>query len=956
MFTGRQDILERLRRCFDRLASSVSQKKQRIFVLYGLGGTGKTQIMLRFVDEFSDQCDLSSTISHLTLLIRFYNKHRFDEVFYIDASMPETLQSGFEDIARYTSAGRTVDEALRWLSHQHKEWLLLIDNADDPSINLRQYFPRCAHGNIIMTSRNQETRVHAPDTYCSVAEMQPEDATEMLLNYAMVEHSDHNRGTCDAIGRELGYLALAVAQAGAYIARSSGGLNRYLHLYQRNRAELMRRNLVQRTDDYKWSVYTTWEMNLAKLSPTAVKFLQLCAFLHYDGISKAIFEKAGTATNDDTRAFQDATSVLRYFQDDDGTWNDFLFFDSVDELASYSLINVHTEDNVYSIHPLVHAWARDRMKPAEFQAAQTCALHILALAITDENTTEAFTFRRTLLPHLDEARTADIDADVAAKFQQVYKEASRWIEAEKLQRLVVNARTEQLGSEHVDTLRMMAELAMSYKTLGRWKEAEESLVVVLKARKKVLGDEHKDTLKTMEFLAIVYSSQGRQEEATALLLELVETSTRVLGSDDQDTLSAITSLATLLAEQYRWAEAEAMHLKALETQKRVFGEDHPYTLTTMSALALTLWHMGHLEEATSLTATAMEASKKQLGQDHHDTLDHLNSLAVMYSDLGRWQEATVLQLECIAALTRMYGREYPDTLTAISNLAVTYHHQGRWRDAEELVVEALEARRRLSGEKHPDTLTSVNNLSMLYFYQGRWKEGEAQQEEAVESMRSVLGEDHPGTLTCVDNLSTMYWCQGRLDEAEAMQTQILEKRKVLLPAEHPDLLLIKDHLASTYRDQGRLDEAEALELEVVSARTVIFGEENPVTLKAKNNLAQTFWSQGRFDEAEALQSSVLEARERRFGREYPDTLITIGDLAKTYWSQGRREDAHSLAVEAVEARRRVLGDNHPYTQRSVALLAEIEGTVAAAASQGDLFKFARSSSRFFADRLDSLDR
>ena len=62
MFTGRQDILERLRRCFDRLASSVSLKKQRVFVLYGLGGTGKTQIMLRFVDEFSDQCDPSSTI------------------------------------------------------------------------------------------------------------------------------------------------------------------------------------------------------------------------------------------------------------------------------------------------------------------------------------------------------------------------------------------------------------------------------------------------------------------------------------------------------------------------------------------------------------------------------------------------------------------------------------------------------------------------------------------------------------------------------------------------------------------------------------------------------------------------------------------------------------------------------------------------------------------------------
>ena len=58
MFTGRQDILERLARCLNPSISSVSLKIQRIFVLYGLGGTGKTQIMAKFVDEFGDQYDI----------------------------------------------------------------------------------------------------------------------------------------------------------------------------------------------------------------------------------------------------------------------------------------------------------------------------------------------------------------------------------------------------------------------------------------------------------------------------------------------------------------------------------------------------------------------------------------------------------------------------------------------------------------------------------------------------------------------------------------------------------------------------------------------------------------------------------------------------------------------------------------------------------------------------------
>jgi hypothetical protein len=55
MFTGRKDILERLARFLDPTKPSVILKTQRVFVLYGLGGGGKTQIMAKFVIEFGDK-------------------------------------------------------------------------------------------------------------------------------------------------------------------------------------------------------------------------------------------------------------------------------------------------------------------------------------------------------------------------------------------------------------------------------------------------------------------------------------------------------------------------------------------------------------------------------------------------------------------------------------------------------------------------------------------------------------------------------------------------------------------------------------------------------------------------------------------------------------------------------------------------------------------------------------
>ena len=49
--------------------------------------------------------------------------------------------------------------------------------------------------------------------------MIPEEGIELLLTSAMVEHSEQNYSFASVIVKELGYLALAIVQAGAYIAK-----------------------------------------------------------------------------------------------------------------------------------------------------------------------------------------------------------------------------------------------------------------------------------------------------------------------------------------------------------------------------------------------------------------------------------------------------------------------------------------------------------------------------------------------------------------------------------------------------------------------------------------------------------------------------------------------------------------------------------------------------------------
>ena len=196
--------------------------------------------------------------------------------------------------------------------------------------------------------------MHAPQSNCNVSGMKLEEGIELLITSAMVEHSEQNYSFASSIVKELGCLALAIVQAGAYIAKSCS-LNEYLKIYKNHRVQLLQKHSVQMVDDYKWTVYTTWEMSMEKLSPAAATFLHLCAFLHYDGISKAIFQNA--AAGKPRSSFKDAIGFLQHFQTTDGAWSDFQFHELINELASFSLININAENNIYSIHPLVHAWA-----------------------------------------------------------------------------------------------------------------------------------------------------------------------------------------------------------------------------------------------------------------------------------------------------------------------------------------------------------------------------------------------------------------------------------------------------------------------------------------------------------------------------------------------------------------------------------------------------------------------
>ncbi|KAJ7038536.1 P-loop containing nucleoside triphosphate hydrolase protein, partial [Mycena alexandri] len=332
IFQGRQTILAKMHQLF-----TPDSGKQLIYVLHGLGGAGKTQIALKFIQE---------------------SLANFSDIFFVDASTLDTIETGLKNIAVSKAVGDSSQDALQWLQSKHGNWLLFFDNADDPKINLNKFFPQCNHGNIIITSRNPGLRNYG--AYSAVSDMEEEDATILLLQSTTKENSEENHRVAAKIAKELCYLPLAIVQAGSFISKSED-LEGYLALYQKNQAHLLREK-PQQDDDYAWTVNTTWHTSFDRLSQPAATLLQLCSFLHYTGLSEDMFSRASKYSFPvwlpAKEELQEPLEFLSHFLRPTGEWDSLKFLTITNEIMAYSLINFDPTTQLFSIHPLVHSWIR----------------------------------------------------------------------------------------------------------------------------------------------------------------------------------------------------------------------------------------------------------------------------------------------------------------------------------------------------------------------------------------------------------------------------------------------------------------------------------------------------------------------------------------------------------------------------------------------------------------------
>ncbi|KAL6821948.1 hypothetical protein J3E69DRAFT_339611 [Trichoderma sp. SZMC 28015] len=591
-FVGRSEILRLLK---DQLGHTqqMSSTSQARASLYGLGGTGKTQIALEYAFQLQK--------THPTI-----------SVFWIHASNAARFRQAFLSIAQEYDipdyAEPKVDMLLlvkNWLEEKdHGEWLMIIDNADDMQLffgqpaatatnpskekdekNLARYLPECAHGTILITTRNKQVGIRMTKGQQPIEVLRMNEGESVQLLRAKLKDTSATTTELSTLSSQLEHLPLALAQAAAFIQETSITVHKYLQLLSNsamNIVHLLSREFetVGRDTEAPQAVAQTWILSFKQIEQQHVLASELLSFmsmLDRQDIPLQFLSHYGKQTGGGVPRGEieltEALGILKAFSFVTETSDSFDMHRLV-QLVTRKWLTSQGTISRFGTEALMTV---SKMYPyGEYETRTKCAKYL--------SHANAVLHLNNGLKSKDEKKAR---ASLLYRIAQYFNLEGKWSQAEMFHTEAREIRRELLGADHRDTLSSMYSLALTYMYQGRWKEAEDLNVQVMETCKIKLDADDPLTLACMNDLASTYMYQGRLKEAEDLHVEVMETRKMKLGADHPQTLASMSNLASTYIDQGRWKEAEDLNVEVMETRKIKLGADHPHTLDSMYIMAFT---------------------------------------------------------------------------------------------------------------------------------------------------------------------------------------------------------------------------------------------------------------------------------------------------------------------------------------------------------------------------------
>lgn len=696
--------------------------------LHGLGGVGKTQLALKYVQ---------------------LHRHEYDRVWWIDAEQPAVIRAQLTMLAPELGLvpDRQSDTVARVLAAlasgaPHSRWLLVFDNAGQPN-EVIPYLPSLighseGTGRVLITSRHAgwSDRVLATkvDVFTRAESL---DFLRTRAPWAGPEQADR-------LAELLGDLPLALEQCAALQRQTGIAVPDFLTMIEQRRAEV----LAEGVDSITLPVAAVWRASmetLAAQAPGALELLRLLAFFGPEPVALDFLH--------DARMLPLPPALMRLARDQLSRGR------AIRAINQFSLLTVDNVAGTVQMHRLVRAVLQDEL-PAREQSEMRHLVHQVMAAHDPGDTQRPENWQNyaDILPHLEPTglpRCEDRHIRDTAINLITYLLARGVLRgAAQLGERISTDWQSFLGVDDLQTLWATRHRASAHWQLAEFAVSRPLSEEVLRRLRETVGDDHEYTLTAAGVLAADLRTAGRFTDAMKLDEDAYRRSVSMYGAEDPFTLRAGHNYGVSLRVNGRYGEALDLDRRVYQDLRTVLGATALSTLFSVNNVARDMRECGEYAAALELQEQTLAQYRAQYGDRHPHTMRAMKNMSVTCRKAGRFDRARTLAEEVLDLYVAILGPMHIDTLAAFANLANDLRLTGDAEAAERQGAQALERYRTVLGTEHPLTYVAAVNHGAALRAVGKFPQAFRLDQETAAGLARVLHETHPWSLLAHVNLAT----------------------------------------------------------------------------------------------------------------------------------------------------------------------------------------------------------